>query len=316
MGTEYVDLHSETKCSIFGASCLFTLLVFCYVLYRLSVAPSKMPRNELSVILLSSAQLLIGVVFYFGSQHPYLQILNKSIKVAQAEIISWSCLAIMLANKGTRRRRAGALFNLFSTGIAGVLIYAYFSVDVSTIYRNAKIGIFMSTMWFAMSMAVLYAAFKIKKDLNVLGILKFKDAGKPSLEKSGSHDFEIFGQGNTDIVDSYSDKRYQQFMLLVIVEAVTAVGTLVWDIILYYSIHQTKNGRGPHLEMPLLIEILHVTSNIILMFIPNWTVFYVFYWVQRRSYNSISSTWDINMNTVRFELKRMPEMGSGREIYV
>ncbi|KAK1444370.1 hypothetical protein BgAZ_102760 [Babesia gibsoni] len=295
---EYLDLHSEAKCGIFGICCLVTLLAFCFVLYRVSVSPTRMPWNELGVILLSCMQLLLGVIFYFGSQHPYLHILNKAIKVAQAEIISWSCIVILLANNSTKRKSAFVLFNIFNASILVVLIYGCFTVDVTTINRNAKIGIFMSTMWFAMSMAVLFKAFKIRKKLDVLSLLRFEDENQPSFEGSKSSSLGSFGKVSGDIVESYSDTRYKQFMLLVIVEAVTAVGTLMWDIILYCSIHQSRNSDQEQLEIPLLIEILHVTSNIILLLIPNWTVFYVFYWVQRRNYNHISANWDINMNSM------------------
>lgn len=303
----YVDLHSETKCGVFGICCLITLLAFCYVLYRLAVSPSKMPWKEVAIIGLSCAQLVFGIIFYFGSQHPFFQILNKAIKVAQSEIISWSCIAIIIANKQHHIKIAGALFNIFTAAIVIALVYGFFSVDVSTIYLNAKIGIFMSFMWFTVSMAVLYVAYKIRKKLDVLSLLRFDQYDQP-LEMRGSEDTKLFGKATGDLVDSYSDTRFKQFMLLVIVESMTAVGTLVWDTIVYCSIHQNMNGKGLQLDMPILEEILYITSNIILMLIPNWAVFYVFYWVQRRNYGHVSSTWDINLNSIRFEVKQSPEV--------
>lgn len=218
----YVDLHSETKCGVFGICCLITLLAFCYVLYRLAVSPSKMPWKEVAIIGLSCAQLVFGIIFYFGSQHPFFQILNKAIKVAQSEIISWSCIAIIIANKQHHIKIAGALFNIFTAAIVIALVYGFFSVDVSTIYLNAKIGIFMSFMWFTVSMAVLYVAYKIRKKLDVLSLLRFDQYDQP-LEMRGSEDTKLFGKATGDLVDSYSDTRFKQFMLLVIVESMTAV---------------------------------------------------------------------------------------------
>uniref|UniRef100_A0A1E1XH40 Putative conserved plasma membrane protein n=1 Tax=Amblyomma aureolatum TaxID=187763 RepID=A0A1E1XH40_9ACAR len=303
---ELLDLHSEVKCSVFGICCLATLLTFLYVLYRLAVSPSRMPWNELSVILLSCTQLLFGIIFYFGSQHPFLQILNKAIKVAQAEIISWSCLNIMLINNSHRRYMARVMLHLISGFIAAALAYSYFTVYNHTIYLNAKIGIFMSSTWCAISMGVIYVAHKIRKNLDVSMLLRTDD---PVLDESGMRRnarMEHIGRDLGDLVESYSETKYQQLLLLVIVEGVTAAGTLVWDVILYYSIQQSLGGKGLELNMPLLKEVLYIASNTILVLIPNWTVFYVFYWVQRHNYSKISSTWDINLNSIQFDMKVTP----------
>ncbi|CDR96381.1 hypothetical protein, conserved [Babesia bigemina] len=304
---ELLDLHSELKCSLFGLVCLITLIAFIYVLCRLAVSPSRMPRSELCVVLLSCSQLVFGIIFYFGDQHPFLHILNKAIKVVQAEIISWSCLDIMLANKKRRRRMAKGLMNFVTCCIALSLLYSYFNVYDHTIYLNAKVGIIMSALWCAMSVAVIYVACKIRRSLDVSKILKIDEEGTEQGQPDSGANLQNFLRDGGDLVESYSDTRYQHLLLLVVVEAIAAMGTLVWDVVLYYSVKQSMNGKGFELDMPVLKEVLYIATNTIVILIPNWTVFYVFYWVQRQNYSNISSTWDVNLNSMKFEVKEPPQ---------
>ncbi|GIX62119.1 isoprenylcysteine carboxylmethyltransferase family protein [Babesia caballi] len=214
---ELLDLHSEFKCGVFGVCCLLTLLAFCYVLYRLAVAPCRMPWSELSVVLLSCTQLLFGIFFYFGSQHPFLQIVNKAIKVVQAEIVSWSCLKLVLTNKKQRRRMVGGMLNLVSCGIVATLGYGLFTVYDDTIYLNAKIGIIMSSMWCLMSMTVIYVAYKIRKSIQTTQLTPADELEERDGTVGGSE------RGGSDLVGCYSKTKYQHLLLLVVVEAVTAM---------------------------------------------------------------------------------------------
>ncbi|ORM42199.1 DNA topoisomerase 3-alpha [Babesia sp. Xinjiang] len=296
---ELLDLHSELKCGVFGLCCVATLLLFCYVLCRLAIAPRRMPRSELSVILLSCAQLIFGIIFYFGTQNPFLQVLKKAVKVVQAEIISWSCIHKMLDRKRQRMKRARVMFHLVSFWIVTVLLYSYINVDYDTIYLNSKIGILMSGMWCVMSMTVIYVAHKIRKNLDVTKLRQIDENRSDDATPSNVTDVDQLGADIGDLVECDSETKYQQLLLLVIVEAVTALGTLVWDIVLYYSIKQSMSDKVMELDMPILKEVLYVLSNTILILIPNWTVFYVLYWVQRHSYSNVSSTWDIKLNALK-----------------
>ncbi|GFE52807.1 hypothetical protein BaOVIS_002110 [Babesia ovis] len=246
-------------------------------------------------------KLVFGIVFYFGSQHPFLQIVKKAIKVIQAEIISWTCIRILLENKRKRAIRARIMFHLVTSLIAIVLVYSFFNVYDDTIYLNSQIGIFMSTMWCVMSMAVIYVAYKIRKRLDVTTFISMEDAKNSEVVQSSPRHIDQLDPETGDLVESYSETKYQQLLLLVVVEAVTATGTLIWDVVIYCSIKQSLGDKKLVLDMPILKEALYIISNTILILIPNWTVFYVLYWVQRHNYTKVSSKWDINMNTIKFE---------------
>ncbi|EDO07720.1 putative integral membrane protein [Babesia bovis T2Bo] len=297
---ELHDLDLELKCSLFGVCCVVTLLAFCYVILRLSTSPVRMPWNEFSVILLSCAQLLCGIVFYFGSQHPFLQIVKKAIKVIQAEIISWSCIRILLESKRQRATRTRVIFHLVTFMIGAVLLYSFIYVTDTSVLFNAKIGIFMSAMWCIMSMSVTYVADKIRKKLDVSNLVLSEAVQSVDTAQSVPGRLENLDPETGDLVESYSETKYQQLLMLVVVEAVTATGTLIWDLVMYYSIQQSVMDKSLELHLPILKEVLYILSNTMLILIPNWTVFYVLYWVQRHNYTRVSSKWDVNMNTMSF----------------
>lgn len=99
-----LESHSYIKCMILGYSCIFTLMAFIYGLYKFVVSNVKIARLEFSIFLLSSFQLIIGIIFYFGSQDPFILLLNKAIKVIQCELISWAYLLSLFINRSRYKR--------------------------------------------------------------------------------------------------------------------------------------------------------------------------------------------------------------------
>ncbi|EKX73242.1 conserved hypothetical protein [Theileria equi strain WA] len=288
MAEKLVDKSENIECVIFGTCCVFTLLVFLVVTIKILRSPTKIPKCEFLIILLSSIQLCMGVWYYTIDEVPYLQILNKGIKVLQCEIISWTCIFTLLKSREYGKKRSKLFFTLFTILLS---LFLGYSVIYNNQYLNLKMNIFVSLMWFAMSSLVFYIAMMVKKSFGIASLLKF--------DFNETIDLELQEFKRNEVVDNFADSKSSQFMVLSVMEFITSMGTLTWDLIIYYSVTKNAYNNYFELDMPFFKEFLYIISNSLFILIPNWTIFLVFYWLQRRNYSRISSTWDINLSTVR-----------------
>eukprot|EP00375_Theileria_parva_P000145 XP_762814.1 hypothetical protein [Theileria parva strain Muguga] len=283
-----VDSSKKVESLVFGSCCLLTLIVFIYVIIKIFSSPNKPPTCESIIIALSCFQLSLGTWFYFVDDESYINILNKGIKVLQCQVISWTCMYILMKSK----ERYYMAFKVFSGCFSGVLLFLlFYGLTSGEVPFYLKINIYVSFLWLTMSSVILAIAIIIRRRLKFAMLFKF------DVEEIIDVEIQKMDKSN-ELVDTFTNSKFSQFFLLSAMEFSTSMITFIWDLIIFLNVKKNEKMNFYELDMPIFKEFLHIITNSLLILIPNWTIFFVFYWLQRRNYSKLSKDWDVNMSSV------------------
>ncbi|UKK01069.2 hypothetical protein MACK_001882 [Theileria orientalis] len=281
-----VDSSERIEHIVFGTCCLLTLCVFLFVIIKMLVSPTRPPTSELIIIGLSCVQLFLGSWYYIVDDESYISILNKGIKVLQCQVISWACMYVLMKSKRTYYMSFKLFSGTFTTLLAVLLFYGLTKGEVPFYLR---INIYVSFLWLAMSSIILAIAIIIRRRLKFAMLFKF--------DVEEVIDVEIQKLDN-EMVDTFTNSKFSQFFLLSAMEFGTSLVTWLWDVIIYFTVKKNEAMNFYELNMPMFKEFLHIITNSLLILIPNWTIFFVFYWLQRRNFSKLSKNWDVRMSSV------------------
>ncbi|BAM40924.1 conserved hypothetical protein [Theileria orientalis strain Shintoku] len=261
-----VDSSERIEHIVFGSCCVLTLCVFLFVVVKMLISPTRPPNSELIIIVLSCVQLFLGSWYYIVDDESYINILNKGIKVLQCQVISWSCMYVLMKSKRTYYMSFKLFSGIFTTLLVALLFYALSSGEVPFYLR---INIYVSFLWLAMSSIILAIAVIIRRRLKFAMLFKF--------DVEEVIDVEIQKLDN-EMVDTFTNSKFSQFFLLSSMEFGTSLVTWLWDVIIYFTVKKNEAMNIYELNMPMFKEFLHIITNSLLILIPNWTIFFVFYW--------------------------------------
>jgi len=97
--------------------------------------------------------------------------------------------------------------------------------------------------------------------------------------------------------ERFLGQKRNQLLILVTIEALSALITVVWDVVLLTQMRYEKESHCEHFlnHIPPLEVFVYIVTRLFGLLVPHWAVLYVFYWVDRQLHEPFSRAWDVNL---------------------
>eukprot|EP01068_Selenidium_serpulae_P014370 Selendium_serpulae@DN6093_c1_g1_i1.p2 len=99
---------------------------------------------------------------------------------------------------------------------------------------------------------------------------------------------------------SFFGTKRKQLLVLIIIEAISAFITLVWDVILIRAIKPSPTASCEFFlsHIPYLELMAYIVTRVVGTLLPHWAIIFVFYWADRVVYEPLRHQWDIQLGNL------------------